>query len=67
MYKRNASQVATYAPDGTDKRYLGVHGDVSALTYSYQLSGGCDQMSCALLCKPGPKLRALEAGRIVAI
>jgi hypothetical protein len=67
MYKRDASQVATLAPDGTDKRYLGALGDVSGLTYSYVLSGGCDQMSCDLLRTPGPKPRALESGRIVAI
>lgn len=67
MYKRDASMVATYAPDDSDKRYLGAHGDVAGLTYSYALPGGPDQMSLDLMCEPGPRLRALEPGRIVAV
>jgi hypothetical protein len=67
MYKRDASQVVTYEPDGSDQRYLGAVGGVSGLQYSYVLPGGPDQLQCTLLTEPGARVRALEPGRITKV
>ena len=67
MYKRDASQVVTFEPDGTDGRWLGSIGNVSGLQYGYVLPGGCDQMQCQLQTEPVARVRALEPGRIVGI
>src|SRR5215467_11580889 len=61
------AQVRTMKPDGTDRRYLGVAGPVSALRYSYSLPGGCDQMSCLLQAEPDRLVQALKPGRIVEV
>lgn len=67
MYKRDASQVVTFEPNGTDGRYLGETGGISGLQYSYRLPGGCDQLQCLLQREPGPRVRAIEPGRIVKV
>jgi hypothetical protein len=67
VYKRDASQVATYAPDGTDARWLGAIANVAGLQYSYVYPGGCDQMQAQLQIDPVDRVRALEPGRIMGI
>jgi hypothetical protein len=65
VYKRDATQVITFEPNGTDGRWLGSSGGVAALQYSYVLPGGPDQLQCQLQCEPNARIRALEPGRIV--
>jgi hypothetical protein len=67
MHKRDASQVVTFAPDGSDARWLGEVGNVSGLQYGYVVPGGCDQMQCQLQTGPVSRVRALEQGRVMGI
>src|SRR5258707_9677328 len=60
-------QVARTRPDGTQPRSLGAIGVVSALTYSFTLPGGCDQLSCVLSCPPLLRTDAMDPGRIVHV
>src|SRR5262249_12046473 len=67
MGRPGGATVATYAPDGTDQRWLGRTGYVTGLTYSTSLPGGADQMSCTLQVPPSAPRKSLEPGRIVGI
>jgi hypothetical protein len=66
-YQRDASQVLTTAPDGTDPRWFGAAGHVGGLTYSYALPGGCDQLSLNLLTEPALRTALLNPGRLVSV
>lgn len=57
--------VRTLAVDGSKPRYLGQYGAVSGLHYSYTLSGGCEQLSCALAVSERLRTDGLDPGRLV--
>jgi len=57
--------VVTFAPDGTDPRWLGAAGHFTQLTYSYTLPGGPDQLTGLLQIPAGSRTKAIDAGRIV--
>ena len=67
MAEPGVSQVLTRRPDGTQPRYLGTIGHVSALVYSWVNPGGPDQLSCTLQCPPGTRDIALNPGRQVQV
>jgi len=67
LERRASSQVRTLKPDGTDPRWLGAIGHVSALTYSYSCPGGPDQLSCILQIPPSDRTPATDPGRIVEV
>src|SRR5438046_894189 len=67
MFRSDASQVVSYAPDGSDPRWLGRSGHFTALTYSYVLPGGADQLSGVLQVPPAAWRKALTPGRIVKV
>lgn len=67
MYNRAASQVVTFAPDGSDPRWLGVSGPVAGLTYSFALPGGPAQLTGALGVRPASRQAALEPGRMCQV
>jgi hypothetical protein len=60
-------QVRTYAPDWSDRRYLGAVGPVTGLTYAYTTPGGCSEMSCTVQVRPGTLVQALRPGRYVEV
>lgn len=61
---RDACQVVTFAPDGTQPRVLGTLGHVQGLAYDSVLPGGDDQLSLLLQVDPGYRSDALNPGRI---
>jgi len=67
MERRSASQVRTFRPDGSDPRWLGTIGHVSALTYSSSCPGGDDQMSAILQVPPSFRTAAMDPGRRIEI
>lgn len=67
MFKRDASQVVTFAPNGTDARWLGAIANLTGLQYSYVYPGGCDQMQAQIQIDPVNRIAALEPGRIMGI
>jgi hypothetical protein len=68
MFRSDASQVVTFAPDGvTDPRWLGQLGHVAQLKYSFAMPGGADQMSCLLQISTASRRKAFDPGRIVMI
>jgi hypothetical protein len=67
MFRADASQIITYAIDGTDPRLLSQVGPVAALAYSFALPGGPDQMSCLLQRSAQSRMKAIDPGRIVCI
>ncbi len=66
-YQRDASQVITWAPDGSDPRYFGRIGHVVGLDYSFACPGGPDQLSLTLQTQPGKRDQALNPGRKVGV
>src|SRR6266566_726076 len=67
MLRRDASQVVTYKPDGTQPRWLGTLGHVSGLKYSFTCPGGCDQLACNLTVDARYRTDALNPGRRVQV
>lgn len=68
------SQVAVAAPGSSAWYYLGSIGQVTALTYSFNCPGGCDQMTCTVmvpasyrsqLFNPGDQVRITRGGHTV--
>lgn len=64
---RGASYLATFKPDGSDKRWLGQLGHVSQLKYGYKLPGGPDTCTALLSLPPINRPAALNPGRILRI
>ncbi len=67
MTQRDAAQVVTWAPDGSDPRYFGRIGHVTGLNYSFTCPGGPDQLSLTLQTPPGARDQALNPGRLVGV
>lgn len=67
LLRTDMSQVVTYTPAMTNPRWLGAIGHVEALTYSWVLPGGPDQMSCNLMVEATYRTEAVNPGRIVQI
>jgi hypothetical protein len=70
VYRRDGSQLISTAPTGGDVRHLGEYGHLGALTYSYTLPGGADQMTAQYVPSGGTPLArftALDPGRIITI
>jgi hypothetical protein len=61
------AQPATAGGPLTGARWLGRLGSISALTYSYTLPGGPDQMTATLMRPPSYRTDAMDPGRIVQI
>ncbi len=61
------SQVLTRYPDGSAPRWLGQLGHVTALTYSYALPGGCDQLTATLQVPPAFRTDAMNPGRLCQV
>lgn len=66
-FRRDASAVVTWAPDGSDMRHVGRLGPVADLRYSFTLPGGPSAMSAVLVVEPVTRYRELEPGRRVGI
>jgi len=62
-YRVCAAQLATLAPDGTDRRWLGVYGAVAAPVWSSAYPGGDLALTATLQCDPTQQLKALQVGR----
>jgi hypothetical protein len=67
MQRPGAVQLASFAPDLTDKRWLGRVGNVAGLTYSDVMPGGNDTLSCTLQMQPGQPDVAIKPGRILRV
>jgi hypothetical protein len=67
VQRRDASQVRTNAPDGSDPRWLGEIGHVASLTYGYAYPGGASTMSCILQVPPTRRVTATNTGRILSV
>jgi hypothetical protein len=70
MYRRDGSQLISYAPDGTDPRHLGEYGHLGALTYTWALPGGPDALTATIVPAGGTPLArftALNPGRLIAV
>lgn len=67
MYARNASSIATRAPDRTDYQPLGMIAPVSGLAWSDTYPGGPDSATCVVQAQTTAQPRALDPGRIVEI
>jgi hypothetical protein len=70
-YRRDASQVVSYAAAGGDPRHLGQYGHLGSLVYSYALPGGPDQLTATLIPAgaggPVPRFTALDPGRVIGV
>ena len=65
LTRQNGTQVVSYKPDGTDRRWFGSAGHVNQLKYSWATPGGCDQLSFNLMVEPNVRTQILDPGRIV--
>jgi hypothetical protein len=61
------SDTAANLPQPVSPRWLGAIGHVSALTYSFAIPGGPDQMSCLLQLPPDYRTDAVNPGRVVQV
>lgn len=67
MAFHRTSQIVTYAPNGTDPRYLGSIGPVGGLVRDYVLPGGCNSLQATLMGRPASRQRAIDSGRIIQV
>lgn len=65
LSRQNGTQVCSYRPDGTDRRWFGSLGHVNALKYGYATPGGCDALSFNLMIEPTTRTQIMNPGRIV--
>lgn len=59
------TQIVTYAPDGSQPRWLGQYGTYSPPVYSYTTPGGCDQLTTTFAKPPRWRTDALNPGRLL--
>lgn len=65
MQRPGAVQLASFAPDLSDRRWLGRIGNVAGLVYADTMPGGNDTLSCTLQMRPGRSDVAVEPGRVL--
>lgn len=65
LLRQNGTQLLTYKPDGTDRRWMGQIGHVNRLKYGYATPGGCDTLTFNLMIEPNVRTEAMDVGRIV--
>lgn len=65
LLRTNGTQVMSYRPDGTDRRWYGHYGHVNQLKNSFVTPGGADQLSFMLMTEPSWRTQILDPGRIV--
>jgi hypothetical protein len=65
LLRQNGTQVLSYRPDGTDRRWFGSIGHVTGLQYGWMTPGGCDSLQFNLLLEPTVRTQIMDPGRIV--
>jgi hypothetical protein len=65
LLRQNGTQVLSYRPDGSDRRWFGHEGHVNKLNYGTVNPGGADQMKFNLMREPSERTPLLDPGRIV--
>jgi hypothetical protein len=65
LLRTNGTQVMSYRPDGTDRRWYGSVGHCSQLKNSFVTPGGCNALSFNLMTEPSLRTEILDPGRIV--
>lgn len=59
------TQLATFAPDGSQPRWLGQYGTYSPPVYSFSTPGGCNQLTTTFAKPARYRTDALNPGRLV--
>jgi len=59
------TQLATFAPDGTQPRWLGQYGTFTPPVYSYTTPGGCSQLTTTFAKPARYRTDALNPGRLL--
>ncbi len=65
ILRKDRAQIVTWAQGMTSPMWLGEHGHVTALKYSWTVPGGADALSCNLMVTATTRTPATDPGRIV--
>jgi hypothetical protein len=67
LLRQNGTQVLSYRPDGTDRRWMGTVGHVNALKYGWVTPGGPNTASWNLMIEADVRTEITDEGRIVEL
>ena len=67
LLRQNGTQILSYKPDGTDRRWMGQVGHVSALKYGWVTPGGPNTATWTLMIEPSVRTKIMDEGRIIEL
>jgi hypothetical protein len=67
LLRQNGTQVLSYKPDGTDRRWMGQAGHVNQLKNGFVTPGGANTATWNLMTEPDVRPPDLDEGRIIEL
>lgn len=67
ILRQNGTQILSYRPDGTDRRWMGQVGHVNQLKYGWVTPGGPNTATWNLMLEPNVRTQIMDPGRIIEL